>query len=157
MHILILGGTGSIGASVVSLLLSQGHEILAWRARKERPRGSASLAVRTCAGGRERGGALAARAPSALALEHAPSGSSYIGVATEGFTVGKIAPAIVQRHGAASQNPTGITADLAASLWGRLGARLCPGSALERGKGTARAWRTPQRLDPIAEIADCPI
>jgi nucleoside-diphosphate-sugar epimerase len=92
----------------------------------------------------------------ALALEGAPSGSSYIGAAIEGLAVGCIARAFARRFGARREAPLIVSADtIAAELgeWARgytLDQRLS-GEKARRDLG----WR-PKHLDPEAEIARLP-
>jgi nucleoside-diphosphate-sugar epimerase len=92
----------------------------------------------------------------ALALERAPSGSSYIGAAIEGLAVGRIARAFAQRFATRRGEPRIVSADtIAAELgeWARgyaLDQRLS-GDKARRDLG----WR-PQHLDPEAEIARLP-
>lgn len=54
----------------------------------------------------------------ALALERAPAGSSYIGSAIEGFSVGRIARAFAKRFGTQNQEPQIISADAIAAELG---------------------------------------
>jgi nucleoside-diphosphate-sugar epimerase len=89
----------------------------------------------------------------ALALEKAPARSSYIGAATEGLAVGRIARAFAKRFGARQQEPEIISAvAIAAELgeWAR-------GFALDQQLSGAKARRelgwTPRHLDPEREIA----
>jgi nucleoside-diphosphate-sugar epimerase len=92
----------------------------------------------------------------ALAVERAPTGSSYIGAAIEGFAVGRIARAFAARHGTRHLEPQIISADdIATELgeWAR-------GYALDQRLSGARAraelgWQ-PGHLDPEAEIAALP-
>jgi nucleoside-diphosphate-sugar epimerase len=92
----------------------------------------------------------------ALALEGAPSGSSYIGAAIEGLAVGRIARAFARRFGTRREAPLIVSADtIAAELgeWARgyaLDQRLS-GDKARRDLG----WR-PKHLDPEAEIARLP-
>ena len=92
----------------------------------------------------------------ALAMGHAPAGSSYIGAAIEGFPVGRIARAFAARRGTRHLEPHIISADeIAAELgeWAR-------GYALDQRLSGVRAraelgWQ-PRHLDPEAEIAALP-
>jgi nucleoside-diphosphate-sugar epimerase len=92
----------------------------------------------------------------ALALERAPSGSSYIGAAIEGLAVGRIARAFARRFGTGHEEPLIVSTDtIAAELgeWARgraLDQRLS-GDKARRDLG----WR-PKHLDPEAEIARLP-
>jgi nucleoside-diphosphate-sugar epimerase len=92
----------------------------------------------------------------ALALEHAPAGSSYIGAAIEGFAVGRIARAFAARRGTRDLSPQIISADEIATEFGE----WARGYALDQQLSGARAraelgWR-PRHLDPEAEIAALP-
>lgn len=89
----------------------------------------------------------------ALALEHAQARSSYIGAATEGLAVGRIARAFARRFGTRHQEPEIISAEaIAAELggWAR-------GYALDQRLSGAKARRelgwAPKHLDPEREIA----
>jgi nucleoside-diphosphate-sugar epimerase len=89
----------------------------------------------------------------ALALEHAPVRSSYIGAAIEGFAVGRIARAFAKRFRTGHREPQIISADaIAAELgdWAR-------GYALDQQLSGAKAQRElgwkPKHLDPEDEIA----
>jgi nucleoside-diphosphate-sugar epimerase len=89
----------------------------------------------------------------ALALEHAPARSSYIGAAIEGFPVGRIARAFAKRFGTRQRQPQIVSTDaIAAELgdWARgygLDQRLS-GEKARRELG----WK-PGHLDPDDEIA----
>ena len=92
----------------------------------------------------------------ALALEHAPARSSYIGAAIDGLAVGRIAHAFARRFRTSHQEPQIISADaIAAELgeWAR-------GYALDQLLSGAKARRdlgwTPAHLDPEREIALLP-
>jgi nucleoside-diphosphate-sugar epimerase len=92
----------------------------------------------------------------ALAMEHAPAGSSYIGAAIEGFAVGRIARAFAARRGTPHLEPQIISADEIATELGE----WARGYALDQQLSGARAqaelgWR-PRHLDPEAEIAALP-
>jgi nucleoside-diphosphate-sugar epimerase len=92
----------------------------------------------------------------ALALENAPSGSTYIGAAIEGLAVGRIARAFARRFGTGHEEPLIVSTDtIAAELgeWAR-------GRALDQRLSGEKArrdlgWR-PKHLDPEAEIARLP-
>jgi nucleoside-diphosphate-sugar epimerase len=91
-----------------------------------------------------------------LALEDAPSGSSYIGAAIEGLAVGRIARAFARRFGNRREAPLIVSTDsIAAELgeWARGYAldQMLSGDKARRDLG----WR-PQHLDPEAEIARLP-
>jgi nucleoside-diphosphate-sugar epimerase len=92
----------------------------------------------------------------ALALERAPAGSSYIGSAIEGFSVGRIARAFAMRFGTRIQQPQIISADAVAAEFGE----WARGYALDQRLSGAKAqrelgWR-PRHLDPETEIASLP-
>jgi nucleoside-diphosphate-sugar epimerase len=89
----------------------------------------------------------------AVALEAAPSRSSYIGAAIEGLAVGRIARAFAKRFGTRQQEPQIVsTTAIAAELggWAR-------GYALDQQLSGTKARRelgwTPKHLDPEREIA----
>jgi nucleoside-diphosphate-sugar epimerase len=89
----------------------------------------------------------------ALALEHAPARSSYIGSAIESLAVGRIARALARRFGTPRQEPEIISAEaIEAELddWAK-------GFALDQQLSGAKARRdlgwTPTHLDPEREIA----
>ena len=89
----------------------------------------------------------------ALALEHAPAGESYIGVATEGLAVGRIARAFARRFGTRLTEPEIVSAD---AIVGELG-EWARGYGLHQRLSSAKArdelgwW--PKHTDPEAEIA----
>ena len=89
----------------------------------------------------------------ALALERAPAGSSYIGAAIEGFSVGRIARGFARRFGTGHAEPRIVSANaIAAELgeWAR-------GYALDQRLSGIKARRElgwePRHLDPEGEIA----
>jgi nucleoside-diphosphate-sugar epimerase len=89
----------------------------------------------------------------ALALEHAPPRSSYIGAAIEGLAVGRIARAFAKRFRTRRQAPEIISAD---AITAELGA-WARGYALDQRLSGAKArgelgWK-PRHLDPEREIA----
>jgi nucleoside-diphosphate-sugar epimerase len=89
----------------------------------------------------------------ALALENAPAQSTYIGVATDGLAVGRIARAFAKRFGTRRQAPEIISTEAIAA---ELGA-WAGGYALDQQMSGAKAqrelgWR-PKHLDPEDEIA----
>jgi nucleoside-diphosphate-sugar epimerase len=92
----------------------------------------------------------------ALALEAAPSRSSYIGAAIEGLAVGRIARALAKRFGTRQQEPEIISAEAIAT---ELGA-WAKGYALDQQLSGAKARRElgwmPNHLDPEREIALLP-
>jgi nucleoside-diphosphate-sugar epimerase len=89
----------------------------------------------------------------ALALEAAPSRSSYIGAAVEGLAVGRIARALAKRFGTRHPAPEIIPA---AAIEAELGG-WARGYALDQQLSGAKARRelgwTPKHLDPEREIA----
>jgi nucleoside-diphosphate-sugar epimerase len=89
----------------------------------------------------------------ALALERASAGSSYIGVAIEGLSVGKIARAFSDRFGARHREPEIVSADAIASELGE----WARGYALDQRLSGAKARRElgwqPRHFDPLGEIA----
>ena len=89
----------------------------------------------------------------ALALEHAPARSSYIGATIEGFPVGRIARAFAKHFGTRQQQPQIISADEIAAVSGE----WARGYGLDQRLSGARARRElgwePKHLDPEREIA----
>jgi len=90
----------------------------------------------------------------ALALEHAPAGSSYIGAATEALSVGHIARTFAKRFRTRQPGPNIISADAIAAELGE----WAKGYALDQLLSGAKARRElgwqPTHLDPEREIAD---
>ncbi|KJC44029.1 hypothetical protein UP09_16230 [Bradyrhizobium sp. LTSP885] len=87
----------------------------------------------------------------ALALAHAPAGSSYIGAAIEGWQVGRIARAFARQSGG-PEDPAIVSPDAIAAELGD----WAKGYALDQRLSGAKArrdlgWR-PTHLDPEAEI-----
>lgn len=92
----------------------------------------------------------------ALALERAPQGESYLGVAVDGLAVGRIARAFARRFGNPDAEPEIISADAIARELGE----WARGYALDQRLSGAKArselgWR-PAHLDPEGEIARLP-
>jgi nucleoside-diphosphate-sugar epimerase len=89
----------------------------------------------------------------ALALEHAPARSSYIGAAIEGLDVGRIARALAKRFGTRRAGPEIISIETIAA---ELGA-WAKGYGLDQRLSGAKARRElgwqPRHLDPEREIA----
>jgi nucleoside-diphosphate-sugar epimerase len=88
----------------------------------------------------------------ALARDHAPAGSSYIGVALEGLAVGRVARAFARRFGTKQAAPQIVDAD---SIVAELG-EWARGYALDQRLSGAKAarelgWR-PRHLDPEGEV-----
>jgi nucleoside-diphosphate-sugar epimerase len=88
----------------------------------------------------------------ALALERAPAGSSYIGAAIEGFSVGRIARGFARRFGTCHTEPRIVSADIIAAELGE----WARGYALDQRLSGAKARRelgwAPAHLDPADEI-----
>jgi nucleoside-diphosphate-sugar epimerase len=89
----------------------------------------------------------------ALALEHAPARSNYIGAGIEGLAVGRIARAFARRFGTRHHDPEIVSAEAVAAelgAWAR-------GYALDQRLSGAKARRElgwkPRHLDPAREIA----
>jgi nucleoside-diphosphate-sugar epimerase len=92
----------------------------------------------------------------ALALEHAPAGSSYIGAAIDGLAVGRIARAFAKRFRTRRQTPQIVSGNMIASELGE----WARGYALDQRLSGAKArydlgWK-PKHLDPEREIALLP-
>jgi nucleoside-diphosphate-sugar epimerase len=89
----------------------------------------------------------------ALALEHAPARSSYIGATIEGLAVGRIARAFAKRFGTRRLEPEIISTEAIATELGAWAA----GYALDQRLSGVKARRdlgwTPKHLDPEGEIA----
>lgn len=92
----------------------------------------------------------------ALALESAPSRSTYLGVAIDAFPVGRIARAFARRFGTPHVEPEIISADVIAGERGE----WARGYALDQRLSGAKARRelgwAPRSLDPETEIAALP-
>jgi nucleoside-diphosphate-sugar epimerase len=89
----------------------------------------------------------------ALALEHAPARSSYIGAGIEGLAVGRIARAFARRFATRHHDPEIVSAEAIATelgAWAR-------GYALDQRLSGAKARRElgwePKHLDPEREIS----
>jgi nucleoside-diphosphate-sugar epimerase len=91
-----------------------------------------------------------------LALERAPAGSSYIGVAIEGLAVGRIARAFARRFATRHPEPLVISTDAIVAERGE----WARGHALDQRLSGAKARRelgwSPRHLDPEGEIARLP-
>jgi nucleoside-diphosphate-sugar epimerase len=89
----------------------------------------------------------------ALALEHAPAGSSYIGAAIDGLAVGRIARAFARRFVTRCQVPYIVSGNTIANELGE----WARGYALDQRLSGAKARRdlgwAPKHLDPEDEIA----
>ncbi len=92
----------------------------------------------------------------ALALERAPSGSSYIGAAIEGLAVGRIARAFARRFGTRREAPPIVSTDTIVAELGEWARGYALDQRLSGEKARHElAWR-PKHLDPEAEIARLP-
>jgi nucleoside-diphosphate-sugar epimerase len=89
----------------------------------------------------------------ALALEHAPARSSYIGAAIEGLPVGHIARAFAKRFGTQSKEPQIISADAIAAELGEWARGYGLDQRLSGAKALAELGWKPKHLDPEGEIA----
>jgi nucleoside-diphosphate-sugar epimerase len=156
VRVFVLGGTGVIGSAVVRELIARGHELFALarshksaaKLEREEVRVVGSEGVRWPLVHSEDLAKL-----YALAMEHAPAGSSYIGAAIEGFAVSRIARAFAARRGTPHLEQQIIPADEIATELGE----WARGYALDQQLSGAGAqaelgWR-PGHLDPEAEIA----
>jgi nucleoside-diphosphate-sugar epimerase len=92
----------------------------------------------------------------ALALEHAPARSSYIGAVIEGLAVGRIARAFAKRFGTRREEPQIVSIEAIAAELGD----WAKGYALDQRLNGAKARRElgwkPIHLDPEREIALLP-
>jgi nucleoside-diphosphate-sugar epimerase len=92
----------------------------------------------------------------ALALEHAPVRSSYIGAAIDGLAVGRIARAFAKRFGTRREEPQIVSAEAISDELGD----WAKGYALDQQLSVAKARRElgwkPKHLDPEREIALLP-
>jgi nucleoside-diphosphate-sugar epimerase len=92
----------------------------------------------------------------ALALDAAPPGSSYIGAATEGLQVGRIARAFARRFGRVGQAPQIISADQIACELGAWATGYARDQRLSGAKASAQLGWRPAHLDPEGEIVALP-
>ena len=92
----------------------------------------------------------------ALALERAPSGSSYIGAAIEGLPVGRIARAFARRFATRRDDPLIVSADTIAAELGEWARGYALDQRLSGDKARRELGWRPQHLDPEAEIARLP-
>ncbi len=92
----------------------------------------------------------------ALALEHAPSHSSYIGAAIEGLGIGRIARAFAKRFGTRQQEPEIISAEVIATELGGWARGYAMDQQLSGTKARRELGWAPEHLDPEAEIALLP-
>ncbi len=89
----------------------------------------------------------------ALALEHAPGRSSYLGVSIDGFPVGRIARAVARRFSARRAEPEIISADAMALELGEWARGYARDQRLSGAKARRELGWTPERCDPEDEIA----
>jgi nucleoside-diphosphate-sugar epimerase len=90
----------------------------------------------------------------ALALEHAAAGSSYIGAAIDGFSVGRIARAFAKRFGTRALAPEIISADAIAAELGEWARGYARDQRLSGAKARGELGWQPRHLDPEREIAE---
>jgi nucleoside-diphosphate-sugar epimerase len=88
----------------------------------------------------------------ALALQSAPPGSSYIGVAIDGLEVGRIARSFAGRFGLLNQAPRIISADQIAGELGEWARGYACDQCLSGAKARAELGWQPTYLDPEGEI-----
>jgi nucleoside-diphosphate-sugar epimerase len=88
----------------------------------------------------------------ALALESAPSGSTYIGVTIDAFPVGRIARAFARRFRTPQVEPEIISVDVIADERGDWARGYAVDQRLSGAKARRELGWTPQFLDPEAEI-----
>jgi nucleoside-diphosphate-sugar epimerase len=88
----------------------------------------------------------------ALALERAPARSTWIGAASDGVTVGRIARAFARRFGTRDQDPHIISADAAAAEWGEWARGYARDQRLSGAKARRELGWRPTHLDPESEI-----
>jgi nucleoside-diphosphate-sugar epimerase len=89
----------------------------------------------------------------ALALEHAPARSTWIGAANDGVTVGCIARAFARRFGTRDQDPHIISADAAAAEWGEWARGYARDQRLSGEKARRELGWKPRHVDVGGEIA----
>jgi nucleoside-diphosphate-sugar epimerase len=92
----------------------------------------------------------------ALALEHAPARSSYIGAAIDGLAVGRIAQAFARRFHTTHQEPQIVSADAIAAELGEWARGYALDQLLSGRKARRDLGWTPTHLDPEREIARLP-
>ena len=88
----------------------------------------------------------------ALALERAPTGSSYIGAANDGIPVGRIARAFASRSGTREQEPEIMPAEAVAAELGEWARGYARDQTLSGEKARRELGWQPAHLDPIDEI-----
>lgn len=89
----------------------------------------------------------------ALVLERAAPGSTYLGVAVEGFPVGRIARAIAAKMGAADIEPKIITADAVARDLGEWARGYACDQRLSGAKARRELGWKPKHIDPEADMS----
>jgi nucleoside-diphosphate-sugar epimerase len=89
----------------------------------------------------------------ALALEHAPARSTFIGAANDGVMVGHIARAFAKRFGTRDQTPQIISEEAAAIEWGEWARGYARDQRLSGAKAQRELGWRPAHLDPEGEIA----
>jgi nucleoside-diphosphate-sugar epimerase len=92
----------------------------------------------------------------ALALERAPAGESYLGVAVDGMAVGRISGAFARRFGTPSQQPDIVTDDAIAGELGEWARGYALDQRLSGAKARAALGWAPRHLDPAADITGSP-
>ena len=92
----------------------------------------------------------------ALALEHAPARSSYIGAAIDGLAVGRIARAFAQRFGTRREQPQIVSAEAIAAELGTWARGYALDQRLSGAKARSELGWQPVHLDPEREIALLP-
>jgi nucleoside-diphosphate-sugar epimerase len=90
----------------------------------------------------------------AVALEHAPARSTYIGAAHEGVMVGRIARAFAKRFGTPDQEPQIVSADAAAAEWGEWARGYARDQRLSSAKAQRELGWRPRHGDVESEIAE---
>jgi nucleoside-diphosphate-sugar epimerase len=89
----------------------------------------------------------------ALALERAPTRSTWIGAANDGVTVGRIARAFAKRFETGDQDPQIISVDAAAAEWGEWARGYACDQRLSGAKAQRELGWRPRHLDAEVEIA----
>lgn len=92
----------------------------------------------------------------ALAIERAPRGASYLGVAVDGLAVGRIARAFARRFATPSAEPEVVTADDIARELGDWARGYALDQRLSGAKARAELGWAPAHLDPEGEIERLP-
>jgi nucleoside-diphosphate-sugar epimerase len=89
----------------------------------------------------------------ALAVERAPARSIYVGAASDGVMVGRIARAFAKRFGTRDQAPQIMTEDAAAAEWGEWARGYARDQRLSGAKAQRELGWQPRHVDPESEIA----